>query len=99
MTDTQKLFDHLVRNDLITYDSIRKIVTGKGGNFTTFCILDYNYFKHYYKMIAMHLNKQQALDANPKAVQKANFTGNLENNAGIYFITEEANWRSERNSL
>ena len=29
-------------------------------------------------MLAIDLNKQQALDADPKAIQQINFTGNLE---------------------
>ena len=34
--------------------------------------LDYNYFKDYYKMIAIDLSKQLVLDANPKAIQQIN---------------------------
>ena len=34
-------------------------------------------FKEYYKMIAINLSKQKALDAYPKAIQKINFTRNL----------------------
>ena len=43
-------------------------------------------------MIAIDLSKQQALDADPKAIQQINFTGNLSgnNNKLIFFITEEA---------
>ena len=43
-------------------------------------------------MIAVDLSKQQALDADPKAIQQINFTADL-NIAGrtrIYFIVEEA---------
>ena len=39
-------------------------------------------------MIAIHLSKQQALDADWKTKQQINFTGNLENNALIFFIIE-----------
>ena len=56
------------------------------------CLLDYPYFKENYKMIAIELSKQQALDADPKAIQQINFTENLDR-AGkirIYFILEEA---------
>ena len=60
-----------------TYGNIRKIATGQGDDYTTSCPLDYNYFKKYYKMIAIDLTKQQALDADPKAIQKINFTENL----------------------
>ena len=43
-------------------------------------------------MIIVDLSKQQALDADPKAIQKNNFTANLDRagNARIYFILEEA---------
>ena len=42
-------------------------------------------------MIAVDLSKQQALDADPKAIQQINFTANLdrEGNTRIYFILEE----------
>ena len=43
-------------------------------------------------MIAIDLSKQQALDADPKAIQQINFTANLDraNNTRFYFILEEA---------
>ena len=53
-------------------------------------MLGYNYFKEHYKMIAIDLSKQQELDSDPKAIQQINFTGNLEQQATIYFIIEEA---------
>ena len=76
----QNFFDQPVRNNLITYDNIQKIATGQGDDYTTGCLLDYDYFKkYYYKMIAIDLCKQQVLDADPKEIQQINFTGNLEN--------------------
>ena len=53
-------------------------------------LLDYNYFKEHYKMIAIDLSKQQELDYDPKAIQHINFTGNLEQQGAIFFIIEEA---------
>ena len=41
-------------------------------------------------MIAIDLSKQQALDADPKAIQQINFAGNLEGQSAIFFIIEEA---------
>ena len=43
-------------------------------------------------MIAIDLSKQQALDADPRAIQQINFTANLDRggNTRIYFILEEA---------
>ena len=55
-------------------------------------MLDYSYFKDHYKMIAIDINKQQALDADPRAIQQINFIANLDRagNTTMFFITEEA---------
>ena len=52
-----------------TYENIRKIATGKGDNSTIGCLLDYPYFKEYYKMIAIDLSRQNELDADHRAIQ------------------------------
>ena len=55
-------------------------------------MLDYSYFKDHYKMIAIDINKQQALDADPRAIQQINFIANLDRNGNttMSFITEKA---------
>ena len=87
------MFDLPVKNNLRTYDNIKKIATGKGNDYTTSFPLECNYFNKYYKMIAKDLSKQQALDADRKAIQQINFTGNLAQqgnaNTTIFFIIEE----------
>ena len=95
MIDGKNVFDQPVKNDKVTYENIRKIATGQGDDYTTGCLLDYIYFKNYYKMIVVDLSKQQALDADPKAIQQINFTANLDRagNKIIYFILEEAKQR------
>ena len=92
MKDKKKFFDQPIEKDLITFENIQKIANDQRDDYTTGCLLDYNYFKHFYKMIAIDLSKQQDLDAGPKAIQQINFTGNLET-AGqktMFFIIEEA---------
>ena len=85
-------FDQPIKNNKITYENIRKISTGQGDDYTTGCLLDYTYFKNYYKMIVVDLSKQQALDADPNAIQQINSAANLDRagNTRIYFILEEA---------
>ena len=79
-------------NDKVTFKNIRKIATGQGDDNTTGCLLEYIYFTSYYKMIAVDISKQRALDADPNAIQQINFTANLDRteNARFYFILEEA---------
>ena len=43
-------------------------MTDQRGDYTTGCLLDYHYFKNYYKVITIDLSKQQVLDADPKAI-------------------------------
>ena len=78
MVDGKNLFDQPVKNGKVTYENIRKITIGQGDDYTTGCLLDYTYFKKYYKMIAIDLSKQQVLDADPKAIQQISFTTNLD---------------------
>ena len=63
-----------MKNDLRTYDNVRKVTISQGDDYTTGCLLDYPYFQENYKLIVIDLSKQQALDADPKAIQKINFT-------------------------
>ena len=82
-------FDQPVRNCLITYVGIQKIATDQGDDYTTGRLLDYNYFKKHYKWIAIDLNKQQTLDADPNVIQQIKFTENLErkgNQIKQYFL-------------
>ena len=91
MTDGQNFFDQPVRTNLITYDSIPKIVTGQRDEYATACLLDYPCFKEHYKLIATELSKQQAFDADRKAKQQISFTGSLDRAEGatMFFIIEE----------
>ena len=72
MTDGQKFFDQPVKNTLRTFDSIQKIETGQEDDYTAGSLLDYNYFRKHYKLSAVDLSKQQALEADPKSTQQIN---------------------------
>ena len=78
MTDGKNLFDQPVESKMRTYDNIRKIAAGQADDYTAGCLLDYNYINKHYKMIAIYLSKQQALDTDPKSIGQINFTGNLD---------------------
>ena len=90
MINGPKFFDQPVKNDIRTYDNIRKITTGQGDDYTTGCSLDYPYFKKYFKSIAINLSKQEALDADLEAIDQINFTGSLNQggNTTMFFIIE-----------
>ena len=60
------------------HENIRNIAAGQRDDYTTGCLLDYHYFKKYHEMITIDLSRQQALDADPRAIQQINFTANLD---------------------
>ena len=92
MIDSKNFFDQPINSMAKTYENIRKITTGQGDDYITGCLLDYPYFKSHYKMIEIDLSKQQALDADPRAIQQINFSANLDRagNTTMFFIIEEA---------
>ena len=85
----ESFYDQLI-NDLIKqYDEVRKVSTGQGDDYTTGCLLDYAYFKDNYRLIAVDLSKQKALDADPRAIQQKVFQGVVggDNNTKIRLYT------------
>ena len=94
MIDEQFFFDELVKTNLKIYDNIWKIAIGQGNDYMTSCLLDYNHFNQYYKVLAIDSRKQQALHTDLKAIQEIYFTGNLNrgemvnDNTKMFFIIE-----------
>ena len=69
MIGSKKFLNSPTNSMIKTYENIRKIATGQGDDYTTGCFLNYSCSKDQYKMIAIDLSKQQALDADPRAIQ------------------------------
>ena len=65
LIDRRNFYDEPINDSIRKYDEIRKIATGKGDNYATGCLLDYDYFKKNYQLIAVDLSKQRELDADP----------------------------------
>ena len=70
LIDGRNFYDQPISDQIRKYDEIRKIVTGKGDDYTTGCLLDYQYFKDNYQLIAVDLSKQKELDAELRAIQQ-----------------------------
>ena len=57
MIDEKNVFNQSVKNDLRTFESNQKITISPGDDYTIGCLLDYIYFKNYYKMITINSSK------------------------------------------
>ena len=90
LVDGRNFYDLSINDQIKKYDEIRKIATRKGDNYTTGCLLNYQYFKDHYQLIAVDLSKQKELDADPKAVQQIEFYGKLGTNSQVCTVLEKS---------
>ena len=73
------------------YNEVRKISTGQGDDYTTCFLLDFAYFKDDFRLIAVNLSKQKALDADSRAIQQIIFTGQVDDEAlKVFYILEKS---------
>ena len=77
LINSRNFYDQPINDQIKKYDEIRKIATGKGDDYTTGSLPDYQYFKDHYQLIAVDLSKQKELDADPRAIQQIEFYGKL----------------------
>ena len=93
--DGRNFYDQAINDSIKQYNEVRKISTGQGDDYTTGCLLDFAYFKKNYRLIAVDLSKQKALDADSRAIQQIIFTGKIKAAANntrviIYYILEQS---------
>ena len=87
LIDGKQFFEIHVKNKEEAYEQI--IEMSKNNDYTIGNLLDYEYFKDHYQLIAIDLSKQIELD-NPDLKQQINFIGRLKkNNATMFFIIEK----------
>ena len=86
--DKLAFFDLPIKNEEEAYEKIIDI--SKNNEYTTGNLLDYDYFKKYYKLITIDLSKQQVLQENEDLIQQINFIGRLEE-AAVFIIIEKKN--------
>ena len=85
--DKLAFFDLPIKTEEEAYEKIIDI--SRNNEYTTGNLLDYDYFKKYYKLIAIDLSKQQVLQENEDLIQEINFIGKLEQAANVFIIIEK----------
>ena len=85
--DKLALFELPIKTEEEAYEKIIDI--SRNNEYTTGNLLDYDYFKKHYKLIAIDLSEQQVLQENEDLIQQINFIGRLENAANIFIIIEK----------
>ena len=90
LIDGRNFCDQPISDQIRNYDKIRKIGTGKGDDYTTGCLLDYQYFKDHYQLFAVDICKQNELDADSRAIQQVEFYGKLGTNSQVWTVLEKS---------
>ena len=85
--DKLAFFDLPIKTEEQAYEKIIDI--SKNNEYTAGNLLDYNYFKKHYKLITIHLSKQQVLQENEDLIQQINFIGRLTEAANLFIIIEK----------
>ena len=85
--DKLAFFDLPIKTEEEAYETIIDI--SRNNEYTTGNLLDYDYFKKYYKLIAIDLSKQQVLQENEDLIQQINFIGRLTEAANVFIIIEK----------
>ena len=55
--DGKNFYDQSIDTDVKRFEEIRKLRTGQGKDYTTGCLLDYDYIKNHYRLIAVDLSR------------------------------------------
>ena len=77
----RNFYDQPISDLVKQYNEIRKAATGQEDDYTTGCLLDYQYLKDHCNLIAVDLSKQNELDADSRAIQQIEFYGMLKTNS------------------
>ena len=88
--DGKNFYDNPMESDIEKYRELKKVMIGKGEDYTTRSLLDYNCFKEHYKLVAVDLSKQKELDADPRAIQQIEFKYMLGTSSTIYWVLEKS---------
>ena len=79
LIDGRNFYDQNIFDDFKKYEELRKVMTGRGQDYTTGSLLDYHYWKNNYKLTCCDLIKQKVLASNPRVNQQVEFVYKLDN--------------------
>ena len=88
--DGRNFYNNPIESDIEKYRELKKVMIGKGEDYITGSLLDYNYFDKHYKLVAVGLSKQKELDADPRGIQQIEFKYMLGTNSTIYWVLEKS---------
>ena len=90
LIDRKIFYDQPIHDSVKQYDEIKKTETRQGDDYTTGYLLDYQYFKDHYNLVAVDLSKQKELDTDSKAIQQIELCVMLKNNSQMCTVLKKS---------
>ena len=88
--DGRNFYDNTIDNNIEKYREFKKVMIGRGEDYATGSLVDFNYFDKHYKLVAVDLSKQKELDADPRAIQQIEFKYMIGTSSIIYWVLEKS---------
>ena len=74
LIDGRNFYGQPISDKITKHNKLIKLTTGKSEDYATGCLLDYQYYKDHYSIIACDLSRQKPLDADPRSIQQIEIT-------------------------
>ena len=90
LIDGRNFYDQPINDRIKKYEEVRKIAMGQGDDYTTRCLLNYQYFRYHNQLITIDLNKRKELDAHSRAIQQIELYGKLDTKSQVRISSEKS---------
>ena len=77
MNDGRNFYDENVNNSIVRHNELLKMTTGRSEDYSTGCLLDYDYYIKDFNIVGIGLSHQAVLDSDPKVNQQIEFVYKL----------------------
>ena len=78
-------YDQNVNSSVVRYNELLQMTTGRSEDYTTGCLLDYDYYTKDFNIVGIDLSHEAVLDSDPKVNQQIKFIYKLPNAAAGVF--------------
>ena len=87
LIDGRNFYDQNVNSSIVRYNELLKMTTGRSEDYSTECLLDYDYYIKDFNIVGIDLSHQPILDSDPKINQQIEFVYKLPSgNAAINYV-------------
>ena len=77
LIDGRNFYDQNVNSSIVRYNELLKMTTGISDDYSTGCLLDYDYYIKVFNIAGIDLSHQAVLDSDPKINQQIEFVYKL----------------------